>query len=225
MINIKECMKNDLFIELSHGNKKLISNNEISFLIWNLPSVITCPYRTIHCEHFCYAEKSERVYPSVLPSRQKNFELSRRADFVERMIYTISVELQRPSNKNKKIVFRIHESGDFYNLSYVNKWLDIIRHFEKNKKIVFVAYTKSVTYFDGVALPHNFKLLASVWDDTTSANLEIIARNNFKIYTAYKGDELKKAIANGYVKCRCEDCATCGKCWNNSKKNITCEIH
>ena len=215
----------ELYINLSDGNKKLAPNSAISFLIWNIPAVITCPFRTKLCELFCYAKKSEIAYPDVLPARMRNLEISKSDDFVLRMIYTICVELDRPKNKHKKIVFRIHESGDFYNMEYVNKWLEIIRYFKNDNRIVFVAYTKSVTYFDGIALPKNFKLLASVWEDTTEKNLEIIARNNYKIYTAYKGNEMKTALKSGFSRCRCEDCATCGKCWNRSQKNICCEIH
>ena len=216
---------NELYINLSDGNKKLVQNSNISFLIWSIPAVITCPFRTALCEKFCYAKKAETAYPDVLPARMRNLEISKSSDFVLRMIYTISVELERPKNKGKKIVFRIHESGDFYNLEYAKKWLEIMRYFEKDNRIVFVAYTKSVTYFDGVEIPKNFKLLASVWNDTTEKNLEIIARNNYKIYTAFKCEEMKKALKDGFVKCRCKDCATCGKCWNKSQKNICCEIH
>jgi len=225
LITYKARTENDNYIVMSDGNKKLKGNSRISFLIWNLPAVITCPYRTNNCERFCYATKAEKAYPDCLPARTRNFEMSRRPDFVDRMIYTIKVELDRPKNKNKKIVFRIHESGDFYNKAYVDKWLSIIRHFENDNRIVFVAYTKSVKYFDGVDIPANMALLASVWDDTKRSNLDIIARNNFRIYTAYKGEQLDNAIKSGFARCRCEDCATCGLCWNNYVNNVCCEIH
>ena len=213
------------FIDLSHGNKKLKESDRVGFLIWNIPAVVTCPFRTALCEAFCYAKKAENIYPDALPSRQKHFDISRLPDFVERMIFTIDAELSRPKYKNKKVVFRIHESGDFYNEEYAKKWLAIAKHYAGNDQIVFVAYTKSVRYFDGVDLPNNFFLLASVWADTTPENLEIIRRNNFRIYTAFKGAELENAIKNGYSLCRCDDCAGCGKCWNNYINNITCEIH
>ena len=133
---IKEREANDLFITLSHGNKKLVSHENNALLIWNLPAVITCPYRTAHCEGLCYAKKSETAYPETLPARMRNLEISKNPDFVERMIFTIKTELSRPSNKNRKIVFRIHESGDFYNMTYVKKWLEIMNYFKNNKKIV-----------------------------------------------------------------------------------------
>lgn len=217
--------ENPLFINLSHGNKKLKNNARVSSLVWNIPAIVTCPYATEHSKKYCYARKAENVYPSCLPTRENHFAISRENDFVLRMIYTISVELDRPVNKNKKVVFRIHESGDFYNASYTDKWVEIMRYFENDKRIVFVAYTKSVKFFDGLELPDNFRLLASVWDDTTPENLEIIRWNNFRIYTAYKGNDLENALKSGYAHCPCKDCGSCGLCWNNYTNNICCEIH
>lgn len=224
-VSIKAMEMSSLYIRLSNGNKKLKSNDQVSFLIWNLPAKITCPFATKECLRFCYAGKAETAYPTCLPSRMSHFEMSKQENFVSRMIYTIETELMRPSNKEKKIVFRIHESGDFYNKAYVEKWLNIMRYFENNKKIVFVAYTKSVKFFEGVELPQNFRLLASVWNDTKPENMEIIKRNNYRIYTAFNKDDMKQARKDGYSVCRCEDCATCGKCWNNRVQNIACEIH
>ena len=222
---IKSRTENKLYIELSNGNKKLKSNGRVSFLIWNLPAVVTCPHRTALCEKYCYAKKAENQYPECTPCRKRHFEMSRNADFVARMIFTIETELKRPKNKNKKVVFRIHESGDFYNKAYVSAWLEIMRHFEDVKNLVFVAYTKSVVFFDGVELPTNFCLLAIVWSDTKQSNIDIITRNNFRIYTAYNKEDLENALANGFTLCRCEDCAGCGKCWNNFISNVACEIH
>lgn len=221
----KARQESPLYINLSHENKKLVPNKRVSFLIWNIPAVITCPFRTDHCTGLCYARKAEINYPDCLPSRKRHFDMSRNADFVLRMIFTISAELARPINKNKKVVFRIHESGDFYNMEYVKKWLEIMDFFKDDKRIIFVAYTKSVKYFDGLEIPENMRLLASVWDDTTPENLEIIKRNNFRVYTAYKGTDLENAIKSGYAHCPCDDCGKCGLCWNDYTNNICCEIH
>ena len=125
-----------------NGNKKLKNNETTRFMIWNLPSVITCPYRTALCEKSCYAQKAERVYPQVLPSRERNLEESKQEDFVENMIFTIEKHLVSKAFQGKKTVFRIHESGDFYNINYARKWVEIAKHFENDKRIIFLAYTK-----------------------------------------------------------------------------------
>lgn len=206
-------------LNVSRGNKKLISNDETLFLIWNLPAIKTCPYATEHCKAACYARKAEKVYPDCLPSREKNFNESRKETFTENMIYTIESALKN-DRKKRNIVFRIHESGDFYNREYAQKWLAIMRHFENNKKVVFIAYTKSFVYFDGEKLPKNFKLRASIWDDTNEQQRRIVLDNNWPIYTAVD----KFQIGDKFTRCRCKDCATCKKCWQGYK-DIRCEIH
>ena len=205
-------------LNVSRGNEKLVSNDYISFIIWNLPAVKTCPFRTPHCEAKCYAIKAEQAYPDCLPSRERNFKESMRDDFVDRAIYTI-LNAIRFDRKHRKIVVRIHESGDFYNREYAMKWLKVAEAL-KHENVVFIAYTKSVTYFDGVKLPKNFRLRASVWDDTAADQLEIMNRNAWPIYTAV--DKFQKG--DKFTRCRCSDCATCGKCWAKYK-DIRCEIH
>ena len=206
------------YIKVSRDNKKLVPNKETAFIIWNLPSVTTCPFRTAMCEKSCYAKKAEIAYKNCLPSRKRNFEDSRKADFVERMTATI-LHIAKGTRK-KQIIVRIHESGDFYNKEYTEKWLAIMDNCKADKRIKFIAYTKSFRYFDGVKLPKNFSLRASVWADTKPDDLETIRRNGWNIYTAVesfqKGDK--------FTRCRCSDCASCGKCWKNYK-DIRCEIH
>lgn len=205
-------------IKVSRKNKKLRPNSETAFIIWNLPAVMTCPNRTKHCEGACYARKAERAYPTVLPRRLKNLEISRQADFVERMTYTI-LSIAAGSRK-KNIIVRIHESGDFYNKAYVNAWLQIMQNCAIDKRIKFIAYTKSFRFFDGVKLPSNFYLRASVWDDTPVEDLVTITRNGWTIYTAVE----KFQKGDTFTRCRCEDCATCSICWSK-RKDIRCEIH
>lgn len=203
---------------VSRENKKLVPTDTTAFIIWNLPAKITCPYATEHCKAACYAVKSEVAYPDCLPARMRNFMDSKKADFVERMTFTI-LSIAK-GTKKKQIIVRIHESGDFYNKAYVIAWLQIMENCKADKRIKFIAYTKSFKFFDGIKLPKNFSLRASIWDDTTKESLEIISRNNWNIYTAVekfeKGDK--------FTRCRCADCATCGKCWKNYK-DIRCEIH
>lgn len=202
-------------IYLSTGNKKLKPSEDTNFLIFNIPAKITCPYATPHCKKFCYAVKAETVYPDVLPSRQRNLEASKRNDFVE--VMTSLIQAKKKSQRKEKLVVRIHESGDFYNKAYSEKWLAIARNC---KDVVFMAYTKSFKFFDGVKLPRNFVLRASIWDDTTEEQKEIIKRNGWSTYSAVE----KFTSKDAFCRCRCEDCATCGKCWSKTK-DIRCEIH
>ena len=205
------------FIEVSRKNRKLVPSEDVDFIIWNLPAVMTCPFRTPSCEKACYARKAERAYPQVLPSRMRNLEISKRDDFVLRM--TLTILYIRWKSKKKWLIVRIHESGDFYNKEYAEKWLEIAR-LCKGENIKFICYTKSFPYFDGVKLPKNFSLRASLWDDTRESMREMAIENNWNIYTAVDHFE----TGDKFTRCRCKDCATCEKCWQ-AYKDIRCEIH
>lgn len=206
---------------VSHGNTKLQptkGKGGVKFIIWNLPCKKTCPFRTPHCEEKCYAQKSENLYKDCLPSRERNFQESLRNDFVERMVYTITQYAIH--NKEAKVIVRIHESGDFYNLEYTEKWLEIMDKCKYMDNVRFICYTKSFPYFDGRTLPKNLAFRASIWDDTKPEFLDMIKRNKWNIYTAV--DKFQKG--DKFTRCRCSDCATCGKCWQKWK-DIRCEIH
>ena len=219
-------MKKNLLNVNINGNKKLVNTDSIRFMIWNLPAQITCPFATEHCKAFCYAKKAERVYPQVLPCRMQNLEESKKDEFVNRMIQTICYYLDSKSFAGKKCYFRIHESGDFYNREYAKKWLTICRWFNRSEKyanrIQFLAYTKSVVYFVGEAIPDNMIIRFSIWDDTSEKQIDIAKLVNLPIYTAVENftDDMKEES-----KCECADCATCGKCYKKEYDWIACEIH
>lgn len=208
-----------------NGNKKLVNTESIRFIIWNLPAQITCPFATEHCKASCYAKKAERAYPSVLPSRMINLEDSKRADFVDRMIQTIAKLLNGKAFEGKFCYFRIHESGDFYNKEYAVKWLQIARWFERhgwNNRIKFLAYTKSVQYFKGEAIPNNMIVRFSIWDDTNVNDIILAEKLKLPIYTAV---EKFTDILPDEKRCDCADCANCGKCYKSEYNWIACEIH
>ena len=204
------------------GNKKLRNNDNVRFMIWNLPAQKTCPFATEHCKKYCYAKKAERIYPNVLPSRERNFEKKKKRDFVFNMITTIETLLNRKAYKDEKVYFRIHESGDFYSQVYFDKWLDIADYFQDNENIIFLAYTKSINFIHD--LPSNFIVRFSLWDDTPEKYAFFVKLANFPTYSA---DRLNvEDIAKlGESYCDCKDCGTCGKCYDRTIKNIVCNIH
>ena len=202
---------------VSEGNKKLRSNDHVKFLIWNLPAQITCPYATELCKKFCYAKKAERVYPGVLPSRMRNLEFSKSPEFVREMVQYIWKKSRTAMRKGKRIYFRIHESGDFYNVEYVRKWVDITR---QCPQVVFLAYTKSIKMFQSVELPYNFIVRASLWDDTPAELREMSMQ--YPIYTALPKDSYDETL---FFKCECKDCGTCLACYRRDMMRIVVDIH
>lgn len=212
---------------LSTGNKKLQSDKNVRFLIWNIPAVTTCPYRTEACTIACYAKTAERVYPEVLPSRKRNLEASKAEDFVERMIATIDCYMKRKSYKEaKEVRFRIHESGDFYNKEYTDKWLAIAEATKHYENLTFLAYTKSFVYFDVVALPDNFQLLASIWSDTKKSQLDIVMKNEWRVYTAIPEEYIDRSKNFGFAECTCDNCNDCKTdCYHKGNDLIAVRLH
>jgi len=61
--------------------------------------------------------------------------------------------------KKKATHIRIHDSGDFYSVKYLQKWIDIAI---QNTNVIFYAYTKSIKFFiNGLKLPKNLKIIFS----------------------------------------------------------------
>jgi hypothetical protein len=127
---------------------------------WNLPTGSSCPY-ALDCkvtvdretgkfknestEYRCYASSPER-FPAVREHRWKNY------DHV--------LKNEKPILPNDCKAVRIHASGDFFNQSYFDMWLEICR---ENENIEFWAYTKSLKFWVNRLneIPNNLELTAS----------------------------------------------------------------
>ena len=154
-------------IVLSKGNMKL----QDLFLIFNLPTGLSCIGNTPLCTLWCYAKKAERLHPAVRPSRERNFVKSKEPAFVDDMIDAIIT-----TRGTKKLFFRINESGDFYSQEYFDKWCKIAQQITD---MVFFAYTKNYE-LDISQKPDHFRLYYSVFPDT---NLELVPKQGLRAYT------------------------------------------
>ena len=136
--------------------KKTSIENKMRVMNFSLPAYKTITGKTVcpfakDCIKYCYAQKGNYRYPSVIKGLNNRYELSKTDDFVPQMNATII--LQRPTH------VRIHDSGDFYSTEYLNKWVTIAKD---NKEVIFYAYTKSIKFFvDGLTLPKNMKIIFS----------------------------------------------------------------
>jgi len=125
-------------------NSKMKKMTGVKTFNWGIPAFIsdtgmrTCPNAGI-CAKGCYAKQGTYVWSNVAQAFEKRLALSLTSDFVP----TINAELKR----RKVDRLRIHDSGDFYSLEYLNKWLEIIHD---NPSIQFYAYTKMVDMFKNV---------------------------------------------------------------------------
>lgn len=84
--------------------------------IWNLPPIQTCRPSAWCMEH-CYAQRNNFLLPSVLKSLAWRLKQSQLPGFASQMI----TEVQHFE------FFRIHASGDFYSIAYINAWDRIIQ--------------------------------------------------------------------------------------------------
>jgi len=166
-----------LSLFLGRGNLKL--SKEI--LTWSLPTKLTC-IGAGRCASICYAKKAERLYPGVLASRLRNYKLSLREDFPELMVNKIK--------KMKGRYIRVHVSGDFYNQSYLDKWVSISRQLPE---VTFLAYTKA-HILDFSNLPSNFILFHSTW-----SKWDNLIPEQGNIATIIEKDEVQKYRDNWFI--------------------------
>ena len=192
-------------IKLSFGNTKTGKG----IAIFNLPAITTCIGCTGLCASKCYARKAERMYPKVLPAREANKEQADSDDFINNMIEAVT---KASKKKGFTGLFRIHESGDFYNQKYLEAWKEIASNFPQIK---FLAFTKS-HQLDFGKIPQNLNVVYSLFPDTSK-----VLENMPKAIAVKKVEKLEK---NEYL---CPgSCAECNLCWNlKENETVYFEFH
>lgn len=161
-------------LHFSHGNAKLNKGT----LIFNLPAGKTCPGALFcksfamvtpegrkivdgpHTEFRCFAASSEVQYDQVFYNRADNFQQvldCLKSGSVNPLVKLIDDGIQENRNRNTRRV-RIHESGDFFSLGYLQAWVEVAI---MNPDLTFYCYSKSLNFFLHIDLPSNFFLTAS----------------------------------------------------------------
>ena len=168
--------------------KKTSIENKMRVLNFSLPAYKTITGKTVcpfakDCIKYCYAQKGNYRYPSVIKGLNNRYNLSQTDEFVPQMNATIILE--HPTH------VRIHDSGDFYSIAYLNKWVQIAND---NKEVIFYAYTKSIKFFiDGLKLPKNLKIIFSEGSKTDN----LINTSKHRHARIFKSKELLNAA--GYI--------------------------
>jgi hypothetical protein len=116
----------------------------------------------------CFAASSEAVYKNVRISRWHNFELLKTAKNTENITNLILQSLPKKCD-----IVRIHVSGDFFNMSYLQAWVNVAKLLPNT---LFYAYTKSLVYLIGLELPENLSITASKGGKLD----KLISENNMK---------------------------------------------
>lgn len=113
---------------LQQGNSKLGS----AIHVWSIPALDTCPGSTVLCRNLCYALRHRFRFDSVQRRLAWNLRQSRRDDFIERMVAEI--------RSCGALVLRLHVAGDFYDATYIRKWLTIVK---RSPRARFYSYSRS----------------------------------------------------------------------------------
>lgn len=145
---------------------KKSSQNGITNVNWTIPAfqsqtgLRTCPNAGL-CAAGCYARQGAYVFSNVQRAHEAKLALTQTDTFVPEMIADVERWLKK--RNTKRLVVRIHDAGDFYSISYLNKWIKIMSHFEADSRVSFYAYTKQVEMFQNekARLPSNFRAIFS----------------------------------------------------------------
>ena len=160
-------------LKFGKGNKKLGKDT----LVYSHPAGITCPGAN-SCKAWitlkddkrilnrgneslftCFAASEELRYPNVYNSRRYNYQVIKSYVLNSDLIgLTELINWNIQINKKNITKVRIHESGDFDNLLYLQAWLNVAK---LNPGIKFYCYSKSLNLFLEVLLPNNFYMVAS----------------------------------------------------------------
>lgn len=216
-------------IHLSEGNIKSKNTDDVTFLTWSLPCKITCPYSTEMCRKRCFAQKNQ-YFKNVLNSRMRNYEETKKNTFVQDVINHLEYHLSRKKMEDKKVFIRIHTSGDFYNLHYFKKWIEITKHFKGNDKILFQAYTKSMPiikeWLSGGSNINNINIhfVWSIWNDTLEKYTRMAKYLGLQTFKALPKDKIVETVKKGVFECK-GDCGNCKQCYTGKVKEIVIPYH
>jgi hypothetical protein len=169
--------------------KKTSKENNAKIFNFSIPAYktkdgkITCPFAD-SCVKYCYAQKGNYTrFPVVKELMEQKYKISKTDNFIPLMNEEI--------RKKKATHVRIHDSGDFYSIAYLKKWLTIAND---NKEVIFYAYTKSIKFFiNGLKLPKNLKIIFS--EGSKTDNLINTAKDRHA--RIFKSKELLNA--SGYI--------------------------
>jgi hypothetical protein len=101
-------------------------------LSWSIVPMLSCPGASAICKGIvpdgravpkprCYGFRGRFAQPMFHLCYQRHFEFSKSPDFAAEVIEAL---LRR---RDRVLAFRINDLGDFYDLAYVQAWINIVR--------------------------------------------------------------------------------------------------
>jgi hypothetical protein len=145
-------------------NSKIVESGTSRIVVYNfgIPAFMTasgfktCPNAGV-CAGACYARAGFYQFKAARNALEWRFKMTQSDTFIDAMSEEILKALNR--HQGKKLMIRIHDSGDFYNLEYFLRWTRVMERFPQ---VRFYAYTKMVKMFKAIPnKPDNFTLIFS----------------------------------------------------------------
>lgn len=187
---------------VSPGNMKLGKVKNFS-----LPNGITCPGKSPWCKN-CYVNRYTRRFKRCREAYNTNMNNSQKTFFSKLIIS----QLEKMSGYN----VRLHPSGDFYSVEYIDQWISICKRMTNHK---FWSYTRSWT------VP---KLFQKIKELNKLKNTQIflstdptmdLPPEDFRI-AFVEGDERANGIICLHDSGLKHTCLECGYCFKNKKGNV-----
>jgi len=180
---------------------------------FSLPAKFTCPGASEWCLKHCYAYRYERRRPNCRDAYSRNLVLSwNPGDFVKVMLDALPPQLP---------CLRIHVSGDFYAVEYIEAWMKICA---ARPNTLFWAYTRSwmvpdlLPPLEELRTLKNVRLFASV-DPTMPLppnhwRMAFIATDK-RAFGILCPEQLQKSPS----------CMRCGYCFRAERGNVVFQVH
>ena len=188
-------------LKVSHGNRKMGEIPSVS-----LPPVITCR-KNAPCIKDCYACKLCRIYKNVAESYKNNYEL-----------YNTDPDSyfrQLDGAMKMSLYFRVHVSGDVPTMDYFNRLVEVVKNNPHCKVLMFTKQFEIVNAYISenggnreTAIPENFKIIYSAWQDFKPINPYNFPETNVIFPNTQVPDNWKICGGN------CSECVCRGVgCW------------
>ena len=184
-------------------NSKIRKMTGVKTFNWGIPAFKaangfkTCP-NAAACAKGCYATQGAYLFSNVAKVFEKRLALALSDSFVS----TIDAEIKR----RKVERLRIHDSGDFFNAAYLEKWIAIMK---ANPNVEFYAYSKMVsmlkTYSKSGRIPSNFTIIYS-FGGTEDKLIDTTKDRHSAVFTTVRA--LKRA---GYADAHLNDSVALGE--------------
>ena len=206
------------------GNSKIGKSGKFAttVFVWNLPAMATCPGASSWCSNACY-NADPRIEKFPVSEWIQNWAWAiHRPDELRAALLRQIREAPPPT------AVRIHSSGDFFSVGYIDLWLSIVQLSPASQ---FWAYTRSWVRddlrqgLDRLRLQENVELFAS-WDMTMRPAPKGWRRS------IVVDPESETIIRDADLSLVCPEqdgllpnCASCGYCFTRRPGDVIFDVH